>query len=55
MEEFIATWGLLAIFLGTALEGETAALAGGLLAWRGVLVTWQVVIAAAIVDFVADF
>lgn len=55
MEDFIATWGLLAIFAGTSLEGETAALAGGLLAWRGVLVTWQVVLVAALGAFFADF
>lgn len=45
---FVASYGYLAVFLGTLLEGETILLAAGFAAHRGLL-DWRVVIAVAII------
>lgn len=49
INDLVAQYGLLALFAGVILEGETVAMTGGVLAHRGLLVVWQVwaVIAAA--------
>ena len=46
LEAFIIRYGLVAIFLGTAIEGEPFALAGGVLAQRALLSLWMAVGAA---------
>ena len=46
IEAIIARWGVAAVFAGAMLEGETAVIAGGLIAHQG-LIAWPVVFAAA--------
>lgn len=46
INQLIAQYGLLAVFLGCLAEGETAALLGGLFAHQKTFALWQVVIAA---------
>jgi membrane protein DedA with SNARE-associated domain len=54
IEAIIARWGVAAVFAGAALEGETAVIAGGLLAHQG-LVSWPLSFAAAATgSFLAD-
>lgn len=48
ISEFIASYGYLAVFVGTLLEGETILLAAGFAAHRGML-DWRLVIAIAFV------
>jgi len=43
------------VLLGCFIEGETAAISGGVIAHRGLLVLWQVTVAAAVGAFIADF
>ena len=47
LNALIAQFGLIALFLGCFLEGESAAITGGVLAHGGFLPLWQVVIAIA--------
>ena len=54
IELLIARYGLLAIFLGAGIEGETVVLLGGVLSHRGFLPFWPVALAAAFGSFVAD-
>ncbi|WP_298491455.1 VTT domain-containing protein [uncultured Maritimibacter sp.] len=54
MDSFVSHYGLAAIFIGCLLEGETVAIAGGLLAHRHLLVPWQVVATVAAAVFVSD-
>ncbi|OQP87766.1 DedA family protein [Rhizobium rhizosphaerae] len=54
LEHWIVDYGALAIFLGAALEGETAAFLGGVLAHRHLLPYWQVAVAACLGSFLAD-
>lgn len=42
VESLIAHYGLAAIFLGAGIEGEAAAIAGGVLAHRGLIPLWAV-------------
>jgi membrane protein DedA with SNARE-associated domain len=54
IEAIIARWGVAAIFAGAMLEGETAVIAGGLIAHQG-LIAWPLAIAAAALgSFLAD-
>ncbi|MBD8554510.1 DedA family protein [Rhizobium sp. CFBP 8762] len=54
IETLIAQYGLFAILLGAAVEGETVVFIGGVLAHRGLLSFTGVAIAASIGSFVAD-
>ena len=45
IESLIAHYGLAAIFLGAGIEGEAAAIAGGVVAHRGLIPLWQVGVA----------
>ena len=54
MDQFISTYGLVAVFLGVVLEGETVAVTGGIMAHRQLLVLWQVACAAIAGAFVTD-
>jgi membrane protein DedA with SNARE-associated domain len=49
LESFLAKYGYLAVFLGTALEGETVLIMGGFLAHRGYLelIPWLILAGAA--------
>lgn len=54
VEAIIARWGAAAIFAGVMIEGETAVIAGGLLAHQG-LIAWPMAFAAAAIgSFLAD-
>jgi membrane protein DedA with SNARE-associated domain len=54
IEAIIARWGVAAVFAGAMLEGETAVVAGGLLAHQG-LIAWPLAMAAAALgSFLAD-
>ncbi len=54
IEAIIARWGVAAVFAGTLLEGETAVIAGGLIAHQG-LIAWPLALAAgALGSFLAD-
>lgn len=54
IEALVARYGLAALFLGAGLEGETAVVAGGLLAHRGLFPLAGAMAAAAAGSFVAD-
>ncbi len=54
IEQTIEQYGLLAIYLGCALEGDTVAITGGVLAHRGLLPFWPVVIAVIAGGFTTD-
>ena len=54
IEAIVARWGVAAVFAGAMLEGETAVIAGGLIAHQG-LVAWPLAVAAAALgSFLAD-
>ncbi|ONF96084.1 DedA family protein [Sphingomonas jeddahensis] len=54
IEAIIARWGVAAVFAGAMLEGETAVIAGGLIAHQG-LIAWPLALAAAALgSFLAD-
>ncbi|MBY4631891.1 DedA family protein [Rhizobium croatiense] len=54
IELLIENYGLLAIFLGAAFEGETAAFLGGVVAHRGLLTYWAAASAATVGSFAGD-
>jgi membrane protein DedA with SNARE-associated domain len=54
VEAIIARYGLVAVFAGAGFEGETAAIAGGLLVHQGYFPLVPAMIAAALGSFVAD-
>jgi membrane protein DedA with SNARE-associated domain len=54
MEEFLRTWGYLAIFLGTFFEGETFVILAGLMAYQGLLDPWLVILSAFAGSFCGD-
>ncbi|MBB6221172.1 VTT domain-containing protein [Rhizobium leguminosarum] len=54
IELLIEHYGLLAIFLGAAFEGETAAFLGGVVAHRGLLPYWSASLAAMAGSFAGD-
>lgn len=53
-ETLLAQYGLAAVFVGAGLEGETATVAGGLLAHEGYWPLWAAMVAAAAGSFIAD-
>lgn len=54
IEAIVARWGVAAVFAGAMLEGETAVIAGGLIAHQG-LIAWPMAFAAAALgSFLAD-
>lgn len=54
IEAIIARYGIVAVFAGAGFEGETAAIAGGLLAHQGYFTLPAAMAAAALGSFVAD-
>ncbi len=54
IEAIVARWGVAAVFAGVVLEGETAVIAGGLIAHQGLAAWPAVFLAAAIGSFLAD-
>ena len=54
VDSIISHYGLWAIFIGCLLEGETVAIAGGLLAHKHLLVLWQVVPTVIAAVFISD-
>lgn len=54
IETLIEQYGLLAIFLGAGIEGETVVLIGGILSHRQLLAFWPVALAASLGSFLAD-
>jgi membrane protein DedA with SNARE-associated domain len=54
IELLIARYGLVAVFLGAGIEGETMVVTGGLLAHDGLMPVAGVAIAAAAGSFIAD-
>lgn len=54
LDALISQFGLIALFLGCFLEGESAAITGGVLAHGDLLPLWQVVIAIAAGAWCAD-
>ena len=54
IETLIAQYGLIAVFIGAGLEGETAAVVGGVIAHEGLIPLPAAIAAAAIGSFVAD-
>lgn len=53
-EALLAQYGLVAVFVGAGLEGETATVTGGLLAHEGYWPLWAAIAAATAGSFVAD-
>jgi membrane protein DedA with SNARE-associated domain len=54
LEDLISHYGVLAVLLGAALEGEAAVFPGGVFAHRGFMPVWQVAAVAALGSFAAD-
>lgn len=46
MEHFLASYGVIGVFIGSAFEGQTAVIVGGLLAKQHLLALWSVVLSA---------
>jgi membrane protein DedA with SNARE-associated domain len=54
LETLISQYGVLAVFLGAAVEGETAVFLGGVFAHRHFMAWWEAATAAALGSFAAD-
>lgn len=54
LENLISQYGVLAVFLGAAFEGEAAVFLGGVFAHRHFMPFWQAAAAAALGSFAAD-
>lgn len=54
LESFVETYGTMAVFVGTSIEGEAIAIAGGVMAHREHLSFWPVALAAAGGGFLSD-
>ena len=54
LERLIGEYGVLAVFLGAAAEGETAGFLGGVFAHRQLIPYWQAAMAACLGSFAAD-
>jgi membrane protein DedA with SNARE-associated domain len=54
IEHLIEHYGIVAIFLGTAFEGETAAFLGGIISHRGLLTYWSASLMASAGSFAGD-
>jgi membrane protein DedA with SNARE-associated domain len=53
-ELLIAKYGLLAVFLGAGIEGETIVILGGVFSHRHLMTFWEAAIAATAGSFIAD-
>lgn len=54
LESLVETYGTLAVFFGTSIEGEAVAIAGGVMAHREHLSFWPVALAAAAGGYLSD-
>jgi membrane protein DedA with SNARE-associated domain len=54
VNDLIAHYGLFAVLAGSGIEGEPFAIAGGVLAHRGLLSLWQVIVAASVGSCAVD-
>jgi membrane protein DedA with SNARE-associated domain len=54
LDDLISHYGLIALFVGCFFEGETVAIAGGVMAHRHLLVLWQVIAVVVSAAFLAD-
>ncbi|WP_025293167.1 DedA family protein [Sphingomonas sanxanigenens] len=54
LETLVARYGLIALFLGAGIEGETVVILGGIMVHRGILPPLPAIAAAAAGSFVAD-
>ncbi len=54
MEAFIAQFGLIAVYIGAALEGDASVMAGGMLFVKGHLPLWPVILVAALGGWSSD-
>ena len=54
IEQLIAHYGLIALFLGAGIEGETVVMLGGMMAHRGLFGFWPAIAVAAAGSFLAD-
>lgn len=54
LESLVETYGTIAVFVGTTLEGEAVAIAGGVMAHREHLSFWPVALAAAAGGYLSD-
>ncbi len=54
LEHLISQYGVLAVFLGAAFEGETAVFLGGVFAHRHFMTWWEAAAAASLGSFAAD-
>ncbi|MBB3962529.1 VTT domain-containing protein [Rhizobium metallidurans] len=54
IEQLIEHYGIVAIFLGTAIEGETAAFLGGIISHRGLISYWSASLMASAGSFAGD-
>ncbi|WP_135505817.1 DedA family protein [Roseovarius aestuariivivens] len=54
LENIVESYGTLAVFVGTTLEGEAVAIAGGVMAHREHLSFWPVALAAAAGGYLSD-
>jgi len=54
IEALLLRYGLLAIFLGAGIEGETVVVLGGVMAHRGLVPLWAAALAAAAGSFLVD-
>ena len=54
LDTLISQYGLWGVFIGCFVEGETAAITGGVFAHRHLLVLWQVALVAGGAAFLAD-
>jgi membrane protein DedA with SNARE-associated domain len=54
LESFVETYGTVAVFVGTAIEGEAAAMTGGLMSHQGHMKYLPTVIAAASGGYISD-
>lgn len=54
LEHLISQYGVIAVFFGAALEGETAVFLGGVFAHRHFMAFWEAATAASLGSFAAD-
>lgn len=54
MESFFSSYGLVAVFLGAAIEGDASVIAGGALYQKGLFGFWHIVLTAALGAWISD-
>ena len=54
VDDLISNYGLLAVFFGSLMEGETVAITGGVMAHRHLLVLWQVTVVVTVAAYLSD-